>query len=279
MVLEADESRTDLDCEVLMAQTHAMSKVDAVQPLPISAVMICGDEHPLLQQCIESLADLGEVCIYFNGEHATEFRQAVAGFSNVVVHEGPFVGFGPSKQRAVSLAGNDWVLSIDSDEWLDSQLRDALRQITLDDHQTAYEVLRKNRFMGVHVARGGWGNDHLLRLFHRDTARFNDKPVHEKVEVNTGVSVEMLSGTLWHEAVTDIDQFLQKISRYSTLNAAQKSRSVHPVFALLRAQFAFFRSYVLQLGVLAGWRGLVIAYARGVGTFFKYVKRFARPSG
>lgn len=254
-----------------------MSTVDAEQPLPISAVMICGDEAALIEQCIESLVDLGEVCIYFNGKDATKFQQMVAGFPNVVVHEGPFMGFGPSKQRAVSLAKNDWVLSIDSDEWLGRGLRDALRQIPLESHRTAFQVLRKNRFMGVHVARGGWGNDRLLRVFHRDAARFNDKPVHEKVDVEPDVSVVMLQGTLWHEAVTDVDQFLQKISRYSTLNAAQKSRSVHPIFALLRAQFAFFRSYILQLGVLAGWRGLVIAYARGVGTFFKYVKRFARP--
>ncbi len=277
MVLEAGESRTDLDCEVLLAHTRQMSKGDAEQPLPISAVMICGDEAALIEQCLESLADLGEVCIYFNGKDAMKFRQKVAGFPNVVVHEGPFVGFGPSKQRAVSLARNDWVLSIDSDEWLDRELRRALQEIPLENGKTAFEILRKNRFMGVHVARGGWGNDRLLRVFHSEAARFNDKPVHEKVEVEPDVSVVMLPGTLWHEAVTDVDQFLQKISRYSTLNAAQKSTPVHPIFALLRAQFAFFRSYILQLGVLAGWRGLVIAYARGVGTFFKYVKRFARP--
>ncbi|MEL6215316.1 MAG: glycosyltransferase [Pseudomonadota bacterium] len=126
-----------------------MSKVDAEQPLPISAVMICGDEAALIEQCIESLVDLGEVCIYFNGKDATKFQQMVAGFPNVVVHEGPFMGFGPSKQRAVSLAKNDWVLSIDSDEWLGRGLRDALRQIPLESHRTAFQVLRKNRFMGV----------------------------------------------------------------------------------------------------------------------------------
>ncbi|MDH3689547.1 MAG: hypothetical protein OEU36_08730 [Gammaproteobacteria bacterium] len=43
----------------------------------------------------------------------------------------------------------------------------------------------------------------------------------------------------------------------------------------MRSLFAFFRSYVLKGGVLAGWRGLVIAWNDSNGVLFKYMKIYA----
>jgi hypothetical protein len=43
---------------------------------------------------------------------------------------------------------------------------------------------------------------------------------------------------------------------------------------LLRAGWAFFRTYVLQLGALEGWRGMVIAMSNANGTFFRHMKRY-----
>ena len=251
-----------------------MSSDAPAKPLPVSAVLICGASAPGLEQTLSALVRCDEVLIYFNGETG-DLQSRASRFPNVTACEGEFLGFGPTKQAAVERARNDWVFCVDTDEWPDERLLQAIADIDFDRQDTAYTVLRKNRFLGRHVARGGWGNDVLLRVFHREAAGFNDRPVHEKVETRPGIESRELAGVLWHDAVTDLDQFLQKISRYSELNAGA-GRGAHPWVALLRAQFAFFRSYVLQLGVLAGWRGLVIAYARSVGTFFKYAKRYAR---
>jgi hypothetical protein len=43
----------------------------------------------------------------------------------------------------------------------------------------------------------------------------------------------------------------------------------------LRAVWAFWRTYLLQLGILEGWRGLVIAWSNANGVFFKYMKAYA----
>ena len=50
---------------------------------------------------------------------------------------------------------------------------------------------------------------------------------------------------------------------------------MHPALIVLRSFFAFFRSYILRAGVLAGWRGLVIAWNESNGVFFKYMKIYA----
>lgn len=238
----------------------------------VSAVLITRDGARTLRACLESLEGFDEVVIYDNGS-VDDTRTIATEFGNVSWHEGPFLGFGKTKQAAVDLARHDWVLSIDADEYLSRGLADEIEQLDLADTRTAYQVLRNNKFMGKHVKFGGWGGDWLTRVFNRKHCGFNDAAVHEQVEVPSEVSVRRLNDPLWHEAVTELNQFLSKIARYSELRRRDRRVADLPaVLIFLRACWAFLRSYVFQLGVLAGWRGLVIAYSESIGTFFKYMK-------
>ncbi|MEM9172914.1 MAG: glycosyltransferase family 2 protein [Pseudomonadota bacterium] len=246
------------------------------QTLPISAVIICSDPAPLLGECIQSLTAFDEVLVYLNGA-SENAAQTAARYANVTVVHGQFIGFGPTKQVACDAARNDWVFSIDSDERIEPSLLAALGEVNWQAADCCYEVLRQNYCLGKHIRRGGWGNDQLLRLFHRSAAAFNDKAVHEKVVPNSASRVAVLPGALRHDAVTEVDQFLHKISRYSELaaNAKPSAAGAHPWLAIVRGRFAFFKSYVLQLGMLEGWRGVIIAQGRATGTFYRYAKRFA----
>src|SRR5262249_48602736 len=118
------------------------------------------------------------------------------------------------------------------------------------------------------------GDNWLVRVYDRDVCRFSDVRVHEKLIVPRGVDVVRLEGGLWHDAVCDVDQFLQKVSFYSELcrGPGSKLRSIPHI--LLGAGWAFFRSYVLRLGFLDGWRGLLIAHCDAQGSFFKHIKRY-----
>lgn len=247
-----------------------------MEKVSISAVIIAANAENTIGRCLASLRFVDEVVVYLNNS-SDGTRAACEACDNANVIDGTFEGFGPTKNVAVAAARNDWVLSVDSDEWLGEDLQNAVAAADLDDDSVAFEVLRKNLFCGKHVRTGGWGNDRLVRLFNRRSGGFNNVPVHEKVVLPEGGRLRRLDGSLWHDAVVRVDQFLQKISYYSELASEGYSgrRVSHPAFALLRSGFAFFRSYVLQLGCVAGWRGLVIAYSRSCGTFYKYVKRYA----
>lgn len=238
----------------------------------IHPVLITRDAAPTIGKALESLREFPSVLVYDNGS-ADDTIAICERFANVRVETGPFEGFGATKSRAVGLAAGDWVLSIDADEYLSPDLLASLRAANLEDG-VAYAIERFNVFMGRRVRHGGWGDDWLVRLFDRRRSGFDDSPVHEKVSVPEGVRVERLEGALWHVAVTDIDQFLGKISRYSELEIERSRHTHHPAVIAVHATWAVFRSYVLKLGFLEGWRGLVIAYCDGVGCFFKHMKRW-----
>lgn len=242
--------------------------LSAIQP-----VIIARDAAATIERTLRSLEAFDDVLVYDNG--STDATLAIcARFGNVRVETGAFLGFGPTKQHAVGLAARDWILSIDSDEYLSDELRAALERADLSNARIAYQVQRANLFMGQRIDHGGWGDDWLTRLFHRDVCRFDDAPVHEKLAVPRDVEIRRLAGVLWHTAVTDIDEFLHKISRYSELNRKKRHRVHSPANIWLRSRWAFFRSYVLKGGWREGWRGLVIANCIAEGTFFRHMKRY-----
>jgi glycosyltransferase involved in cell wall biosynthesis len=240
----------------------------------IYPVLITRDAASTIEHTLRSLATFPEVIVYDNGS-TDDTVERCRRFPNVKVVQGEFFGYGPTKNHAVGLASGDWVFSIDADEYVSEALLTELRELNLDDASVAYEVERHNLILGKDVRRGGVGNNWLVRLFNRRRCRFTDAAVHEKVVVPPDCRTVRLRGALWHQACTDLDQILQKISRYSELNRhdGAPTRSILNIW--IRSVWSFFKSYVLKAGFLEGWRGVVIAHGDAMGTFFKHIKRYA----
>lgn len=241
----------------------------------IHPVIIARDASATITATLTSLRNFPEVIVYDNG--SADDTLAVAGrFANVKAVSGEFLGFGPTKNKAASLASGDWILSIDADESVSEELLAELGELDLSDSRRTFMLHRHNLFMGKEVRWGGWGNDWLVRVYNRRQTSVRDALVHEKVSVPEGTTPVRLEGALWHDSVRDIDQFLHKISYYTELRRREEGKRVYPAaWIAVRSVWSFFRSYVLQLGLLAGWRGLVIAVGDAVGTFFKHMKRYS----
>lgn len=240
----------------------------------IYPVLITRDAAATIERTLHSLAAFPEVIVYDNGS-TDDTVERCRQFPNVKVMTGGFFGYGRTKNHAIGLARGDWVLPVDADEYLSKALLEELQTIRLDDPSVAYAVERHNLFLGKDVRHGGLGDDWLVRLFNRRRCRFNDAVVHEKVVVPTDCTTTRLRGTLWHQACTDLDQMLDKISRYSELNRHTGVAPRGPLHVWIGSCWSFFKSYVLKGGFLEGWRGLVIAYGDAVGAFFKHMKRYS----
>lgn len=241
--------------------------------------MIVKNGAPTLRDTLDSLRAFEDVVVYDNGSTDGSL-ELLESYPNVRLHKGDFIGFGPTKALAAGYARSDWVFSLDADEVVSPELMKALRDWnTSEDIRRVGVVLRENFLMGKRVTRGGWGNDHLVRLFNRTAYNFDDAPVHEKVALDERAERVQLQGTLSHAAVTDLGQFLDKVNRYSDIRKETSSKTYSPLVIFLRAIFAFFKSYLLKRGFMEGWRGLVIAVSNANGVFWKYMKVYVRNQG
>lgn len=240
----------------------------------ISVVIITRDAAATLADTLKSTRGFGEVVVYDNGSNDATIEIAQA-HENVSLHQGNFMGFGPTKNHAVSLAKNDWVLSLDADEAISSELRQFLERWVPESSDCVGLIRRDNYLMGKLVDKGGWGADWLVRLFNRKEHLFNDNAVHESVQLSATTVQERIPLPIRHNAVQHLGQFLEKIDKYSEIRRQTSSKTLHPAAIVFRSFFAFFRSYFIQGGMLAGWRGLVIAWNESNGVFYKYMKIYA----
>lgn len=240
----------------------------------ISAAIITKDAAATITDTLESLREFPEVLVYDNGS-TDQTLEIVGRYDNTRVETGEFFGFGPTFNIAADLARHDWVFTIDADESISPALLESIRKADYSDPQRAYSVERQNYLMGEHVRFSGWGGDWLVRLYHRKHFRHNEEKAHPKVFPIAGGRVEKLSGPMHHDAIRGISEFLQKTDRYSEI-ARHNRTSCPPAFVIaLKTMWSFFRSYILQGGVLDGWRGLVVAHSTANGTFFKHMKVYA----
>ncbi|NTV60764.1 MAG: glycosyltransferase family 2 protein [Chlorobiaceae bacterium] len=240
----------------------------------ISVTVLTKNSEAYLSECLDALKPFSEVVILDNG--STDSTLAIAGrFSNVMVHEHPFIGFGPMKNLAVDKASNEWILSVDSDEIVTPELADEIAGIELD-RNCLYSFVRDNYYHGRLIRGCGWGNDRVSRLFNRVTTRFNDKLIHESVEIQEGMKTVLLNGRLKHYSYEDTSQLIQKMQQYSTLwaNEHQERKKTSPFKAFLYAAIAFFKSYILKKGWMDGYEGLLISVSNANGSFYKYMKLY-----
>jgi glycosyltransferase involved in cell wall biosynthesis len=244
----------------------------------ISAVLMVRDAEASLAGTLDGLKRFGEVVIFDNGSKDKTLEIARR-YPKVQIHQGEFSGFGPTRNKAARLAKHDWVFSIDADEVPDEALLAALDALSLDDAKAVYSVERQNYLLGKRVKHSGWGSQWLTRLYHRGSHGFTDVAVHEKVELKAGEQPVRLAGTLKHAPMGDAGDFLVKMHRYTMLKAAESTKTYHPAVILLKTLWAFIRSYILRLGILDGWRGVLISVSEANGVFYKYMVIYSKRDG
>ena len=228
---------------------------------PISGVVIARDAAAMLGESLASLDVCAERLVLDSG--STDETVAVALAAGARVEHQPFLGYGPQKRRAVDLATHDWILSLDADETLDGEARDAVRGADLSDPSTCYAFRRRTFVGGREIRHGAWRGERVLRLFNRTTAAFKPLPVHEEVESRR--HPVLLPGAILHRSYADSADIVARTLRYAPLKAdiiRAKGQRVAAWSLPLRGLAAFLRSYVIRGGWRDGGPGFVIAVSR-----------------
>lgn len=246
--------------------------------MKVSAAIITKDAAAHLERCLASLAFADEIVVV--DQDSRDGTLEICRRHGALVHQSEWLGFGPTKQKAVDLCRNPWILSVDADEEVDERLRRAIVDLPDSPPCAAYRLNRLSRFLGRWIKHCGWHPERIVRLFDRRAAAFDGNAVHESVRV-TG-PVGRLPGLLLHHSYDTMELYVQKLDRYTTLSARQlhaSGKRVRPLSAVIRGKATFLRMYLLQGGFLDGWQGLVLCLGSGYSVMVKYIKlwRLGRP--
>jgi glycosyltransferase involved in cell wall biosynthesis len=237
----------------------------------LSVVLITRNAANVVEPCLESVAFADEIVVVDSASGDGTGEIAARHGARIVQKE--WLGFGRQKQFAVEQARNDWVLCLDADERVSPELAASIQAALRAPVSPVYRMARRNRFLGRWLAHGEGYPDWSPRLFNRMNARWSDDLVHEKVLF--AVTPGTLQGDLMHDSTDDLNGYLERQNRYTTLAARQafeRRVSAGTAHLLLSPVVRFIKFYILRLGFLDGVPGLLHISIGCMNSYLKYAK-------
>ena len=182
--------------------------------------------------------------------------------------------FAAQRNFGLSQTEADWVLYLDADERLNSDLIAAIKEKIRNAELKQYEILRKSVAFGHKFNYGVLRPDHVMRLFPRKKVEWVNK-VHESPVCS--LPKEILKGYIEHFTYEGWSQYLQKLDQYTTIwanDAYKNDKKTSLANAFAHATFGFLQMFFLKKGVLDGFLGLALCCNHFTYVLLKYLKLY-----
>jgi glycosyltransferase involved in cell wall biosynthesis len=246
----------------------------------LSACIITYNEADRIEACLRSVAFCDELLVV--DSHSSDDTRARAAALGARVIERDWPGYRSQKQFAVDAARHDWVLCLDADERVSDELR---AQIIAASEQgfaghAGYSLARITDYFGRFLRHGNAYPDRLVRLFDRRCGGWSGMEIHENTTVRGRIG--RLRGHLQHYPYRSLGDHLARMQRYADLMGQAlygRGKRCGLMRVLINPQWRFVRGYLLRLGFLDGWRGLVFALIEASYVRRKYLALYLLSRG
>ncbi|MEL6402895.1 MAG: glycosyltransferase family 2 protein [Chloroflexota bacterium] len=182
----------------------------------LTAIVLTHNEERHVEDCLASL-DFADERIVFDSESTDKTVElARKAGARVITH--PFQNFSAQRNAALDAVSGttDWVLFVDADERVTSELAEEIRNVIMRREYVGYQIPRDNYIFGKLTRGAGWHPDYQTRLLKVGKAHY-ENAVHEVVKLDGTL------GTLTHPFVhynyRDIDHFREKQRKYVRYDA------------------------------------------------------------
>jgi (heptosyl)LPS beta-1,4-glucosyltransferase len=250
------------------------------QKATLTAALIVKNESKNLDACLSSLAGWVDDIVILDSGSNDDTQEIAQKYTKHFYLKADWQGFGLQRQAAQAYVTTDYVLWIDADERVTNKLKESiLAAITQNKDKIAYSINRKSWVFGRFIEHSGWYPDRVTRLYKTKEGNYSNDLVHEKVVLESDITLEPLSGDLTHYTYDDLQHYLVKSASYAKLSADQKEKRGKKTSlssASLHAFACFMKMYVVKRGFLDGKQGFLLAVLSAHSTFVKYADLWIR---
>ncbi len=238
----------------------------------LTAIIPTGNEEHNIEAAIHSVSFADEVMVV--DSYSTDRTVELAQQFDIRLLQREYEHSASQKNWAIPQASHEWILLLDADERVTPDLRAEIEKILTEENtKDAYWIYRQNYLMGRKLNYSGWQGDKVIRLFRKSKSRYENKHVHAEVLVDG--SVGYLKNKLQHYTYKSLEHMLFKADRYTSWGAYDRVKRVKKVGAyqlLVKPAFTFFKKYFLQLGILDGKVGFILAAHSSYYIFLRSLK-------
>ncbi|MDD2790478.1 MAG: glycosyltransferase family 2 protein [Sulfurimonas sp.] len=236
--------------------------------MKITANIITLNEEKHIEELIKSVR---EVCdeILIIDSLSTDRTCEIAESMGAKVIKQAYLGDGPQKAFGAPLAKNDWVLSIDADERLDTNAIEAIKNLNLETTPyDAFSFARKT-FVGKAFIKL-WYPDRVTRLYNRNKCAFTTAGGHARVKTE---NVKALEADMLHYSYEDYAQMIKTSHKFITRGARiahEEGKKASRLDPFTHGVGALFKALVLKGGAFHGINGWNVAVISAFSSYMKY---------
>ena len=238
----------------------------------LTAIIPTLNEETNIKTAINAVQFANEIIVI--DSYSTDNTVAIAKEMGATVILRKFDNFSSQKNYAIAKAKHDWIYVLDADERVSNALENEIVSIVnKNPSEVAFSVKMNYFFMGKLMKHGSFKTKTVTRLFRKKFCKYDGKPVHEQLTINGELA--SLTNYLDHNSDKSMSDFVQTQDFYATLKAKElftkKDNNLY-LKTLVKPPFRFLKHYIIQLGFLDGFQGLVFASIQSYGVFMRYVK-------
>ncbi|PTW53212.1 glycosyltransferase involved in cell wall biosynthesis [Breoghania corrubedonensis] len=248
--------------------------------IPLSIFIITRNEADRIGATLDAVRDISDDIVVVDSGSDDDTR-AIAEARGARVLVNPFTGYGAQKRFAEDQCREPWLLNIDADEICPPDLVAEIRALFTDggpSHQ-AYRVPIAEQFPGEGAPHRWSYTIAPVRLYHRDAGRYCASPVHDRVDLATGVTPARLRHRIHHRSIRSLSDELRKLNAYSDMQVADlEARGKRlPAWRMVSEfPFAFLKAYLLRRHFVRGRYGFLTAMNHAIYRHMRIAKHLER---
>lgn len=242
----------------------------------ISVVINALNEEKNLPKAITSVKSFADEIVVIDMESEDKTAEVARSLGAKVFSHKKTGYVEPARNFAISKASNPWVLILDADEEAPEKLGQKINQVLKSPKADYYRVPRKNIIFGSWMKHSRWWPDYNIRLFKKEYVSWNE--IIHAVPMTQGVGGEIEAKeefALIHHNYDSIEQYIQRMNRYSTEHAALKVKEGYKFFwkdLIIKPANEFLSRYFFGEGYKDGLHGLALSLLQAFSELTVYLK-------
>lgn len=243
----------------------------------LSVVIIAMNEEENIGKCLDSVRDIADEVLVVDS-FSTDRTVEIAMQRGARAIQHAFEGHIQQKNWAKDQATGDWILSLDADESLGTDLQQAIKNWKAQEwnHVNAFRINRLNFYCGQAIKTCGWYPDSKIRLWAKNSGEWKGLNPHDRFTLNDFRETPgLMPGDILHNTYPTPASFLEQREKFANISA-QHLKTQSTLFLLAKLLFSpmvkFLRTYFVEQGFTDGATGLFICYHLSREVFLKYYR-------
>lgn len=242
--------------------------------LPISAIIITKNESDIISESLNSVIDWVDEVILIDSysDDGTDIIAKNAG-AKVIQREWP--GYGPQKRYAEDQTVNDWILNIDADEIVTTELTNEIRELFDSSiHADGFRISIKDQFIGSNRL-STYTPYRPVRLYNKTVGRYRDNIVHDRVVMPKHAKILALKGCIAHKSFRSFRKRIEKMNDYSddqVKDMILKGRKFTKKRVVFEPIISFINCYILRGYWRDGFYGYIYSVNFAYSRFLRAIK-------